>query len=269
MSMFEKTTENQSKFNEFQNFADNSIELVGKYSECVAVDELKRIKESFVAKISDFYREDRKLNIGVIGQVKAGKSTFLNTLLFDGADVLPSAVTPKTATLTKIEYSETNKIVVEYYSPEEWDSLVELAKDNSESTECVVADEIIMLANKNGINPYEYTRKFSDEITFESADELMIKLNDYVGENGSITPVVKNVTIYIDRPELSEICVVDTPGLNDAIASRTDKTREFIEKCDVVFFLSRASQFLSKQDMELLETQLPQKGVAHMILICS
>lgn len=54
MSMFEKTTENQSKFNEFQNFADNSIELVGKYSECVAVDELKRIKESFVAKISDF-----------------------------------------------------------------------------------------------------------------------------------------------------------------------------------------------------------------------
>ena len=269
MSMFEKTTENQSRFNEFQNYADNSIELVSKYSECVSVDELKRIMESFVAKINDFYREDRKLNIGVIGQVKAGKSTFLNTLLFDGADVLPSAVTPKTATLTKIEYSETNKIVVEYYSPEEWDSLVELAKDNSESTECVVADEIIKLANKNGINPYEYTQKFSDEITFESADELMIKLNDYVGENGSITPVVKNVTIYIDRPELAEICVVDTPGLNDAIASRTDKTREFIEKCDVVFFLSRASQFLSKQDMELLETQLPQKGVAHMILICS
>lgn len=269
MSMFEKTTENQSKFNEFQNFADNSIELVGKYSECVAVDELKRIKESFVAKISDFYRKDRKLNIGVIGQVKAGKSTFLNTLLFDGADVLPSAATPKTATLTKIEYSKTNKIIVEYYSPEEWETLIELAKEGSESTECDVAAELMKFADEQGINPAEYTRKGSDEFTFDSADELMSKLNDYVGGNGSITPVVKNVTIYIDRPELADISVVDTPGLNDAVASRTDKTREFIEKCDVVFFLSRSVPFLTKQDMDLLKVQLPQKGVAHMILIGS
>ena len=65
-----------------------------------------RIKENFINKINDFYREDRKLNIGIIGQIKAGKSSFLNSLLFDGKDVLPKAVIPKTAVLTKIEYLE-------------------------------------------------------------------------------------------------------------------------------------------------------------------
>lgn len=71
------------------------------------------------------------------------------------------------------------------------------------------------------------------------------------------------------RDELKDISVVDTPGLNDAIASRTDKTREFIEKCDVVFFLSRASQFLDKNDIRLVESQLPQKGVEKIIMVCS
>ena len=68
----------------------------------------------------DFSSAERKLNIAVIGRVKAGKSTFLNTVIFDGHHVLPQAFTPKTASLTKIEYAEQNALAVEFYTPDEW-----------------------------------------------------------------------------------------------------------------------------------------------------
>lgn len=90
---------------------------------------LDAIAANFKTKTDDFYREDRKLNIGIVGQVKAGKSTFLNTLLFNGEDVLPKAATPKTATLTKIEHAEENSILVEYYTADEWQLMEEKAQD--------------------------------------------------------------------------------------------------------------------------------------------
>ena len=53
----------------------------------------------------DLLREGNILKIGVVGQVKAGKSSFLNSLLFDGESVLPKASTPMTAGLTVLEYT--------------------------------------------------------------------------------------------------------------------------------------------------------------------
>ena len=269
MSIFQKTAAEQRRIDDFKNKLQQSISKLEPYSEQIDFTELKRLLKSFNAQVEDFYRSDRKLNIGVIGQVKAGKSTFLNTLLFDGNDVLPSARTPKTAVLTMIEYSENNCIEVDFYDREDWQLLEEYSLTDIADNEHEAAREIMKLANANGVDPYKYIGTGSDTVEFESADELMGKLNDYVGENGKITPFVKNVTIRINKPELEEISVIDTPGLNDAIASRTDKTREFMEKCDIVFFLSRTSQFLDAVDMQLVSRQLPQKGVENLILIGS
>lgn len=54
--------------------------------------------------IESIVEENRKLRIGIVGQVKAGKSSFLNALLFEGKEILPHAATPMTAALTKICY---------------------------------------------------------------------------------------------------------------------------------------------------------------------
>lgn len=43
------------------------------------------------------------LTIGVIGQMKCGKSTFLNSFVFQD-DILPAATTPMTAALSVITY---------------------------------------------------------------------------------------------------------------------------------------------------------------------
>ena len=43
-----------------------------------------------------------QLNLAVLGQMKRGKSSFINALL--GADILPTGVLPVTAVITQIKY---------------------------------------------------------------------------------------------------------------------------------------------------------------------
>ncbi len=269
MNIFKKTQENEKKFNSLIEKLDNINSEIEVYSTDMDISSIKKIKENFRVKIDDFFREDRKLNIGVIGQVKAGKSLFLNTLIFDGQKVLPTAATPKTATLTKIEYSDKNFIEIEYYTNEEWVILEEKSKVDSSLNEYLVAREIMTMVKENNIEVNSYLEKGFETIEFTSYDNLMNDLNNFVGENGKITPLVKLVKIGINKEDLKEISIVDTPGLNDPITSRTDKTKQFIEMCDVVFFLSRASQFVDKSDVELITSQLPQKGVKKLVFICS
>ncbi|GAA8467836.1 hypothetical protein HpNP74_26900 [Helicobacter pylori] len=59
---------------------------------------------------------DRNLKVGIIGHVKAGKSSLLNALIFEGVEVLPKAATPMTASLTVLKYAQTLSAEVEFYS---------------------------------------------------------------------------------------------------------------------------------------------------------
>lgn len=62
--------------------------------------------------------ENRGLKVGIIGRVKAGKSSLLNALIFEGKDVLPKAATPMTASLTVLKYAQNLSTEVEFYSQE-------------------------------------------------------------------------------------------------------------------------------------------------------
>lgn len=256
----------------FQDFIVSTEAILAEMSENASQEDIRKLEifvKNFKHKTEDFYRENRKLNIGVVGQVKAGKSSFLNALLFDGREILPKASTPKTATLTKMEYSEENIIQIEYYSVEEWEVLEENALIDLDDEVYISARELVDMVKRNGIDPKPYLARGYDRLKFTSYHELISKLNDYVGEDGRYTPIVKDVTLYMNKEELRELSIVDTPGLNDPIASRTLRTKEFIEVCDVVFFLSQAGAFLDKSDWILLSSQLPEKGVRKLVLIAS
>lgn len=257
--------------------------------------------------------EELRLRIGIMGQVKAGKSTFLNALLFDGKPILPQAATPKTANLTRISYGEQWQLVVEYYSTEDWDEIAQAAEKKSDSlpaksvetpakttkrvapkktasrhaassqtpapapapaamssTDNKVACELLALARERGWKPDEIDRllaKGQETITVGSQDELLQRMNDYVGNDGRFTPLVKMSHLLMPLPELQGFDVIDTPGMNDPVQSRTQKTRDEMHRCDVVFFLSRTSQFLEDQDIDLLKQQIPQGGVSRIVLI--
>lgn len=217
----------------------------------------------------DFARTDRKLNIAVVGRVKAGKSTFLNTVIFCGRQVLPQAFTPKTASLTKIEYAPENAIEVEFYTPDEWRQMEDEARSSAGTDTVRMAKELVEAVRTSGIAVSSILAEGTIHRTFSSEEELSDALNQYTGTDGDYTPLVKCVTLYQNNPDLEGISIVDTPGLNDPVVSRTQRTRDFLASCDVVFFLSPAYQFLDASDVDLLQKQLPTKGVVRLRLIVS
>ena len=54
--------------------------------------------------------------IAIVGAIKAGKSTLINTLI--GDDLASVSVTPETATLTKFRYSKENYVKIKFYTNE-------------------------------------------------------------------------------------------------------------------------------------------------------
>ena len=235
-------------------------------------DQIKDIlvlKKQLSEKIARFSAEEQHLSIAIMGQVKAGKSSLLNKLLFNGHAVLPEAATPKTANLTRISWGETPRLEVEYYHPDEWKKIETTAKEGDHQ-EARVARELMQMAKASGIKDVNaILQQKTTIVEAKSVDGLLGKLNDYTGNNGRYTSLVKMTRLYLPMEELKGFDIVDTPGMNDPVISRTEKTKEEMARCDVAFFLSRCSQFLDQSDMDLLARQLPSKGVKHMVLVAA
>lgn len=95
----------------------------------------------------------------------------------------------------------------------------------------------------------------------------MSVLNDYAGNDGKYTALVKMIRLYLPLQELQGYNIIDTPGMNDPVISRTQRTREEMANSDVVFFLSRASNFLDASDVDLITSQLPEAGVKRLVIM--
>lgn len=90
------------------------------------LSELRLLKKNYQINIEAAQQEGRNLKIAVVGQMKAGKSSFLNALLFP-IDVLPKAATPMTAALTRLAYAEQPYAEIEFYSIQDWNGIEQSA----------------------------------------------------------------------------------------------------------------------------------------------
>lgn len=205
------------------------------------------------------------LTIGVIGQMKCGKSTFLNSFVFED-DVLPAATTPMTAALSIITYGEQKKIVAEFYNRDEWEeqkmqaarSLEEVKGNSLEESKVKAAKELVEKAAKLGGSLNSYLGKTQDD-TFEH-------LIDYVGANGKFVSITKSVKIFYPKEYLKGIEVVDTPGFNDPIVSREERTKEFLQKADAVLMMLYAGQPFTATDRDILFKNVRQCGIGKVII---
>ncbi|GAA8940997.1 dynamin family protein [Helicobacter pylori] len=277
---------------------------------------------------------NRDLKVGIIGRVKAGKSSLLNALIFEGVEVLPKAATPMTASLTILKYAQNLSAEVEFYSPKdileleneheryvrefnrivgeevkkqkEKQSLSNRAKEgiknlsnkfsrnkNPEAApkERVLSDEgIVKRAERIAKNElekdarlvsshdqYEKMKKSGSlntetkdsRIQANSLQELNQKLLQFVGADGKYMPYTKAVQISLNNPNLKDLEVIDTPGVNDPIASREERTKALLKDCDVVFIVSPSNQFLTDSDMSLFDRVSHKEGLQEIYFVAS
>lgn len=236
-------------------------------------------------------KDNNVLKIGIVGQVKAGKSSFLNSLFFDGENILPRASTPMTAGLTVLTYGEENSFTVEYYNTKEWDTfktkdkeyqtiIQEYRAENPNlseddiinqfniDSEVRTAHELVSTCSRNALNNIKETSK-KDIREFSNIMDLQNILENYVGAKGQYTPIVKCLTIKLHDERLKDIEIVDTPGVNDPVVSREQRTREFLRSCHGVFFLSYSGRFFDSTDTSFLSERIGSQGIGTIVLIAS
>ncbi|EHK89550.1 dynamin family protein [Aggregatibacter actinomycetemcomitans] len=259
---------------------------------------------------------DRLLRVGIIGRVKAGKSSLLNALVFNGKDILPKAATPMTAALTRMEYSEEVRAEVEFYDQADLNQIAEnsrkyemliqnlkisrlqeLKKENEArnkgilKTSAPLPTEMEKMAEEYArheagksielASAYDQHQRIQQaevqlselqalaNIQAQSTQDLMGKLNDYVGSSGKYMPFTKSVKLYIPEVGLKGLEIVDTPGVNDPVQSREERTNAFLAQCDVVLVVSPAGQFLSQEDMDLMGRVTTKNGIQEAYIIAS
>ena len=208
--------------------------------------------------------EKDTLTIGVIGQMKCGKSTFLNSFVFKD-DVLPAATTPMTAALSVITYGEKEHIVAEFYTADEWaEQKMQALREENEATDTLdaskikAAKELVSKANKLGTSLDSYLGKTKED----SFDQLI----EYVGAEGKYVSITKSVTIYYPNEYLKGVEVVDTPGFNDPIVSREERTKVFLAKADVVIMMLYAGRPFDATDRDIIFKNVRQCGIGKVLV---
>ncbi len=82
-------------------------------------------------------------------------------------------------------------------------------------------------------------------------------------------PYTKAVQISLNNPNLKDLEVIDTPGVNDPIASREERTKALLKDCDMVFIVSPSNQFLTDSDMSLFDRVSHKEGLQEIYFVAS
>ncbi|WP_310484669.1 dynamin family protein, partial [Chamaesiphon sp. VAR_48_metabat_403] len=164
----------------------------------------------------------------VLGDMKRGKSTFLNALI--GENILPSDVNPCTALLTVLRYGEQKKVTVHF---------------------------------KDGKPPESIDfGAFKTKYTIDPAEAKKLEES-----NKPAFPDVDYAVVEYPLELLSKgIEIIDSPGLNDTEA-RNELSLGYLNNCHAVLFVLSASQPCTLGERRYLENYIKDRGLSVFFLI--
>ncbi|BDA73553.1 unknown protein [Calothrix sp. PCC 7716] len=164
----------------------------------------------------------------VLGDMKRGKSTFLNALI--GERILPSDVNPCTAILTVLRYGAEKKVTVHF--------------DDGKPPQTMDFDT------------------FKVKYTIDPAEAKKLEQ-----DNKQAFPGVTHAIVEYPLPLLEKgIEIVDSPGLNDTEA-RNELSLGYINNCHAILFVLRASQPCTLGERRYLENYIKGRGLSVFFLV--
>ncbi|GAA7116472.1 hypothetical protein ID0221_10630 [Helicobacter pylori] len=285
--------------------------------------------------IKGMQAENRGLKVGIIGRVKAGKSSLLNALIFEGKEVLPKAATTETSSLTILKYAQNLSTEAQFYNERDMEELKRDHEGYEKKFKEIVSEEVKKLEekqqgllNKSKERLSNFSKSFSknksdeeapkqkilspeeirekaqkiakneldkDEkltalhdqyermkksglinpkdlethIQADSLEELNQKLYQLVGKEGKFMPYTKAVQISLNNPNLKDLEIIDTPGVNDPVVSREVCTKALLKECDVVFVIIPSGHFVGADDIDLFDRVSDKEGIQRVYFVSS
>ena len=282
-------------------------DFLGDQADSLCREHSVPVAEKLQADLASIADEERLLKIGIVGRVKSGKSSLLNAFIFGGDSILPKAATPMTAALTTISHGETESAEVEFFTREDVAEIKgqyeEYNRQYQRRLKQLLAEEkkgnILSRSRKSpeerarskveremrqnvelSAAHEQYTKIIDRGVSIESLEnhsllkfddlaDLQRQLDDYVGADGQYMPFTKSVNIRLPQENLKDIEIVDTPGINDPVQSREERTREHLSRCDVVLVVSPAGQFMSQEDLDLMDRITSKKGIRQLFAVAA
>lgn len=164
----------------------------------------------------------------VLGDMKRGKSTFLNALI--GENLLPSDVNPCTAILTVLRYGPEKRVMVHF---------------------------------NDGTPPEQLDFKaFKTRYTIDPGEAKQLEQ-----QKKQAFPNVDCAVVEYPLPLLQRgVEIVDSPGLNDTEA-RNELSLGYINNCHAILFVLRASQPCTLGERRYLENYIKGRGLTVFFLV--
>jgi signal recognition particle receptor subunit beta len=213
--------------------------------------------------------------IAVIGQVKAGKSSFVNALIGQPG-LLPADVNPWTTAVTNLHFNCSNApegvaAAFKFFDPDEWTKIAEGGGRIRELTERLVPGftPAVLSRHLDAMRRRaesrlgrEFSKLLGTTHTFPRFDHDILEryvcagLDDEATKPddgpGQYSDITKTADLYFKSNAFGfPTILIDTPGTNDPFLVRDEITRRSLEGADFHIVVLTAQQPLSTADVTL------------------
>ncbi len=188
-----------------------------------------------------------EFQIAFVGTIKTGKSTLINSLL--GHNYASMAVTPETAALTKFRSSPRDYIHIEFYTPQQWKRLW---ASRTSAADAFTREYNELRAEKQKAKWVGHAPIHKEVANADIEKELSIWSSSRSAEHYFVREIEVGISsLPSDFPK--QVVFVDTPGLSDPVAYRSEITKEYIRNANAVFVCVEAKK-LQKEEIDTLSS---------------